>query len=159
MTGQQLVEKFDNEILIKIYGQTIIRFLWLFILGMGTARFFDELIPFCRKWWNVLLIVGGVVSITKFDYSAGYGIVKTTFVLLAAIGFAYKYPQLNLKKDISFGIFIYHMTVVNAMIALGLTHNMVFFLIATVLSCILGYLSTITIGAFSMRKRVKLVNN
>lgn len=150
--GNFTVGLFHNEILIKLYGQTIIRYLWLFLLGMGLACFYDKVIPFCTKWWPVLLFTGGIVSIGGFDLSAGYGIFKTLFVILAIIGFSYRYPELKLKNDISFGVFIYHMTIVNIMITFGWTGRFIHLLIAFTASCILGYISTITIGKYSTLK-------
>lgn len=151
--GKVVVGLMHNEILLKLYGQTVIRYLWLFLFGMGLACFFDKVIPFCKKWWPVFSCVGVVVSITGFDFSTGYGILKTLFVLLAIVGFSYQFPRLKLKYDISFGVFIYHMTVVNAMITFGWAGRFIHLLITSTISCILGYVSTITIGKYSAKKK------
>ncbi len=152
--GRDFVELTHNEILLKLYGQTVIRYLWLFLLGMGLACFFDKVIPFLKKWWPVFSFAGVVVTITGFDLSVGYAILKTLFILFAIIGFSYSFPQLKLKHDISFGVFIYHMTVVNAMITFGWTGSLIHLLIAITISCILAYVSTITIGKYSATKKL-----
>ncbi len=137
---------FGVEVFLKLYNQTVIRYLWMFLLGMMMACFFDKIIPFCKKWWPVFICAGIIITFTGFDFSAGYGVLKTLFVLVAIIGFAYCFPQFKLKKDISYGIFIYHMTVVNAMITFGLTGRIIWLMVAMVISCILGYISTIIAG-------------
>lgn len=153
--GNVVVGLLQNEILLKLYNQTIISYLWIFLLGNGIACFFDKIILFCKKWWPVLISIGVIIVITGFDYSANYGILKTLFVILAIIGFSYQFPRLKLKEDISFGVFIYHMTVVNIMITFGWTGKFIDLLIASTISCILGYISTITIGRYSAKKRIE----
>lgn len=144
---------FINEIFVKLYHQTILRYLWMFLLGMFAACFFDKIIPFCKKWWYVIFSIGVVISISGLDIFVDYGIFKTLLIFLSILGFSYKFPKLKLKNDISFGIFIYHMTVVNAMISLGLTGKFIYLVIASITSCILGYLSTILIGSYVLKKK------
>lgn len=151
--GNIVLELLQAEILLKLFNLTIIRYLWIFLLGMGVACFFDKLLPFSQKLWPAFACIGLIVSFTGFDFSAGYGILKTIFILLAIIGFSYQFPQLKLKNDISFGIFIYHMTVVNVMITFGLTGKFTDLLIAATISCFLGYISAITVGKYFTSKK------
>ena len=151
---EKVISSTGMEIVYKLYLQTVVRYLWMFLLGMAVANFKDEIVPLCEKWWLLLLVTGGIFSISGFDLSAGYGVFKTVFVLLGIIGISYRYPQLALKKDISYGIFIYHMTAVNAMITFGMTGKFIWFVVAAVISIILGYISTITIGDYCARKRI-----
>lgn len=153
--GEVAIGLFQKEMLLKLYQQTIIRYLWMFLLGMGIACFFDKVVPLCKKWWLVFIGAGAIVSISGFDFSVGYGVLKTIFILLAIVGFSYRFPNLKLKRDISFGIFIYHMTVVNIMIAFGLTGKFIYLMIATIITCVLGYISTITIGEYSAKRKVE----
>ena len=150
--GRVVIESMNNEILEKLYRQTVIRYLWLFLLGMGLACFCDKVILFCKKWWPVFICMGFIVSFNNFDISAGYDVLKTLFVILAIIGFSYRFPRLKLKYDISYGVYIYHMTVINIMITFGWMGKYIHLLIAAVISCILGYVSTITIGKYCAKK-------
>lgn len=152
--GRMFIGTLNRDILIKLYGQTILRYLWMFLLGMGAAHFFNRIVSFLKRYWLVFFALGVLVTLFGFDYMAGYGILKTIFMFVAVVGFAYSFPELKLKRDISFGIFIYHMTVVNAMLTFGLTGNYIDFLIVAVVSCLFGYISTITVGKFSNRKKV-----
>ncbi len=151
--GEAVAGWMQNEILVKLYGQTVIRYLWLFLFGMGLACFFDKVIPFCKKWWPIFGCACVYVFMKGFDFIAGYSVLRTLFLLLAIVGFSYQFPRLKGKHDISFGLFIYHMTVVNVMITFGWKGRLIHLLIAVAISCVLGYVSTITIGKYSAKKK------
>ena len=142
------------ELILNLYYQTVVKYLWLFLLGMWAACFFDKVIPFCRKWWPLFIFMAVLVRTNGFDFVVGYAVVNTTLVFLAIIGFSYQFPKLKPRRDISFGIFIYHMTVVNAMLTFELTGKLAYLLIASAVSLTLGYVSTITIGEYSAKKKV-----
>ena len=151
--GRVAVGLLRSEILSKLYSQTLFRYFWLFLMGMCAARFFDKLIPFCKKLWPVFISLAIIVSIADFDIVARYRVLRTLLVFLAILGFSYSFPRLKLKQDISYGIFLYHMTVANAMITFGFTGSFVAFLTAAVLSCVLAYISTITVGRFAFNRK------
>ena len=141
------------EILSKLYHQTIIRYLWLFLLGMGVADFYDKLIPYLKRLWPLLLALRIVTLFTGFDFSVAYEVLSSTLIFLSIIGFTYAFPRLKLKWDISYGIFIYHMTVVNAMIALGMTGKPLYLLAAVLISIVIALISTVTIGKYAATKK------
>ena len=76
-------------------------------------------------------------------------------LFLCLTGAAYVFPKLNVKTDISYGVYIYHMTVVNALIELGYTGNQWLLLLVTAITFILAWISTKTIGKLSMRMKGK----
>lgn len=81
--------------------------------------------------------------------------VGTILLFLCLTGSAYVFPKLNVKTDISYGLYIYHMTVVNALIVLGYTGNQCLLLIVTVTTFILAWVSTRTVGSLAMRMKSK----
>jgi len=70
---------------------------------------------------------------------------------------AYALNGIKIDHDISYGVYIYHMIVINAMIQIGLTHHNVYFFTALFISVILGFISYFTLGV-SVRNRKKLDN-
>lgn len=64
--------------------------------------------------------------------------------------------KLNIKTDISYGLYIYHMTVVNILIMLGMTGKIEYMLLAIVISAALALISTKTIGAWAGKKKSRL---
>lgn len=71
-----------------------------------------------------------------------FGLLSSYTLIIAVLGVAYRFPRISVKKDISYGIYIYHMTVINAMIELGYTGTPGYLLIAMAISCLLAFVST-----------------
>jgi hypothetical protein len=76
------------------------------------------------------------------------------FLVIGVIGFSYEYPKLNIKKDISYGIYLYHMTVVNVMITYGIIGKVADIGIVIAISCVLAWLS-VEIKMISQRFHLK----
>ncbi len=128
----------------KLYGQTLLPHLWLFMLGAFLAHYQHKAIPFLKRTWWLFFAASFVFSVTKLDIGVEqYGLFTYWLRVPALIGLAYNLPSLNIKFDISYGLFIYHMTVVNIMIELGLVGHQVYLVIALLISTILALLSTL----------------
>lgn len=57
--------------------------------------------------------------------------------------------KLYVQTDISYGIYIYHMTIINALITLGLSDNLWLFFIVLAVSCLFAWASTMTVGKWA----------
>lgn len=66
-----------------------------------------------------------------------------------------RFLSFNVKTDISYGVYIYHMTIVNALITCGYMRNQWLMLIVIVTTCILAWISTKTIGEYSRQRKYK----
>ena len=134
----------------KLYEQLVFRYFWLFFLGAFIARYSNEVLPFLKKYFLLLLLLSGIVWLCKFDINTGlYGVVRSSAFCLGALGLAYAWPWLNIKTDISYGVYIYHMIVVNAFIQLGLTGRKLYLLAVLAIVLTLSYISAKTIGRLS----------
>lgn len=69
------------------------------------------------------------------------------------MGFAYRFPKLAIKKDISYGLFLYHMIYTNIFIQMGWMDDWRYFFYVLILSCVSAYLSMITVGKWSAGKK------
>ena len=85
-----------------------------------------------------------------------YGIVRCGSLISGLIGFAYAFPKINLKIDISYPLYLYHMTVVNVMLQLGYSGKRIHLLIAIMISCLFAFISTETIGKLANRIKLRL---
>ena len=143
----------------KLYGVSLLPYLWMFILSSFVAEYRERILPFLKKYWWAFLILRLIrLCFLQIDILMGmYLFFDTVLLFCAIVGFAYALPQINIKTDISYGVYIYHMTVVNALIALGITGNRweLWFVIG--ITCFLAWLSTITVGRLSVKKRQTLV--
>ena len=143
----------NREIIEKLYGQTFIKYFWLFYIGMFIAEFKNMLLPLLQKYWGVFLIMAFFFFWTGLDLFSGYHLLWSFFLGAGLIGFAYRFPMLSIKPDISYGLFLYHMTVVNVFVNFGWIENWVYAIPVILISLTLAYLSTITIGRLSYSKK------
>lgn len=140
------IEKMFPEIVYKLYCVTLLPYVWMFLLGMFVAQFSSYLIPFFSKWWLTFFVVLFAFKVVGFDFYVGsYPLFCTLLSVLGCLGLAYAIPEINVKFDISYPIYIYHMIFVNVVIALGMPWylGMIFTIIMTLLFSIF---STVFIG-------------
>jgi len=141
-------------IIYKLGEQTIFPYLWMFLLGALIAEKKEVLLPHIRRYWFFFIAAAICVRWTHMDFSVvNYSVLSTILLFCGWLGFAYSFPQINICMDISYGIYIYHMTVANAAIELGLKNSPVWMLIAMGVSCIAAYLSTRAVGQCVRRKK------
>ena len=146
-----------KEMIGKLYDQTFIKYFWLFYIGMFIAEFKDRLLPILKKYWYVCLAISLLFFWTGFDLFSGYFLLWSTFLTAGLIGFAYRYPKLSISPDISYGVFLYHMTVVNLFVSLGWIGNWLYILPITIITCFLAFISTNTIGRLSELKKQSML--
>ena len=108
------------ELAYKLIKQTFIPYIWMFIVGALLCEFFWKIKSVLIQYWWLFLSVSVIATLVNQDFGI-YGTIKVLFLAPALIGFAYRFNKLNIKYDISYGIYIYHMIVINVMIVFGLT--------------------------------------
>lgn len=127
----------------KLYGQTLLPYLWLFLFGTFLSEYKEKTIPLLKKYWYIPFLCSFVFSATKFDIGFNsYGVFTYILRVSGLIGLSYNLPKLNAKLDVSYGLFIYHMIVVNIMLELGFVGKIHHLLIALFASVILAVGST-----------------
>lgn len=141
----------------KLLNQTLLPYLWMFIVASFVAEKKDLLLPIIKHYWWLLLIVVLVVKCFDVDIHASYNVLGTILLFLCLIGTSYVFPYFNIKTDISYGLYIYHMTIVNALIAMGYKTSPFLLVVVIVLTCILAWISTKTIGRFSKKMKNRLL--
>ena len=151
-----LVDAQVPEIFAKLYNQTLFPYLWMFLLPSFVAERKQIFLPLLKKYWWLFVATVLVVKYTGFDLKASYNVLQTTFLFFGLIGFAYIVPFLNVKTDISYGIYIYHMTFVNAFIALDFIAKTKYLLLVILMTFAISYVSTKTVGNLSQRMKRKV---
>lgn len=141
-----IIDRTGILILSKMYEQTVFRYLWIFIIGMLIARYLDGIMLWMMKTWWLWLSGAAFFKYTGYDISVHFGVGYTVCVIMAVIGFAYRFTKINLKRDISYAMYIYHMTVVNAFIVVGFTRKVVYMVVAIVITIFISFVSTVFIG-------------
>jgi peptidoglycan/LPS O-acetylase OafA/YrhL len=143
------------RILYNIYNLTIFRYFWLFAIGSFVAEKRDKIIPFLKKYWFVFVGLAMVffvfpqIDIKLRQYNAFFCILQ----LLGLLGFAYRYPKINITFDFSYGLYLYHMIIVNAMIELGFTGKIQYMIVAMLISVFVSFVSEKTIGRLPIKRK------
>lgn len=154
-----LLPKAAPTVIVKLFSQTVIPYLWLYVLGMSIARFKETLLPFIKRYWWAFLIISAAAHFSGIDVSAGYSVFANGLMAAGLIGFAYSFPRLELKHDLSYGMFIYHMTVINVLIIFGLTKKVWLIPIVIAISCALAFISANVIGKWSNKMKQRSISN
>lgn len=141
------------EIIGKLYDQTIIKYFYLFYIGMFVAKFNDRIMPVLMKYWYAFLIIAAVFFWSSYDIFLGYYLFWSLFLTIGLIGFAYRFPMLSVNPDISYGLFLYHMIVVNIFVNFGWIGSWIFVIPVVLIVSLFAYASTITFGRISVKKK------
>lgn len=123
----------------------------MFLIGGFVWEYFDALISILKKAWPISLIFAIAVNYFKIDIG-NYPLLKSIFLLCFSIGFGYSFPTLKLKYDFSYGLYIYHMIVINVMVFFGVPNSIQYILLAFVLSLLLSIASYFVNNAVQSRK-------
>lgn len=103
-----LIKDVFGEILGKIYGVTLIPFLWMFLSAAFVSEFRENLLPFIKRFSLIAILIAVSIYVLKFDLKAEYNVFFTLTLFVGLLGVSYSLYQLNIKRDISYGIYISH---------------------------------------------------
>jgi len=151
--GTPMLENFLPEIVFKLFQQTFFPYIWLFVLGAVICEYFDKTIVILKKFWWVCLIILLLVSIFGIEVGIGsYETIKSLMLGLFVIGFGYAI-KIPIKYDFSYGLYIYHMVVINLMIEIGSMGAPIDIVIAFTISMILAVISYFSIGYWGRKAK------
>ena len=146
----RLPEQWHNSLLLKFIKCSMIPHVWLFILGILAQRNFAYLRPwFDGKLFQWLVIhFLAIVTFKQFGLDSGYNAQLPILCLtLSGLAFAFAFTFRGASdkilggNDISYGVYIYHMVIVNGLLTLGMSGTNLSLLLAVVLTAVFAYLS------------------
>lgn len=132
----------NNELIIyKLVNCSIIPFMYMFMIGAYIYRFREKIFSYDRR----VIMVGSLLLIYLYFLGGGQisgvyislfnGIILATLVIL--LGYLFN-KRIRIKLDITYGVYLYHMVVVNAVIALGIKQDFFIMLVVVGISLMLG---------------------
>ena len=143
----------------KLFMQTLLPYSWLFFAGVFIQRYKERMLGHLIKFWWVYFTLYVInVSVGMDIYVMKYPMIRCLLLTLFMIGFAYRYPMIHVGKDVSYGVYIYHMIFVNIAIALGYTRSWMAFGIVIVVTWAVAYFSTILVGEYSRRIKERILS-
>lgn len=150
-------EALPGALLPKIYTVSLFPYLWMFVISAFIAEYKGFFLHILKAyWWSFIIFVLIRRFILHWDIYAPYPLFDTIALFCGLVGWAYSFPQININTDISYGIYIYHMIVVNAFIVLGFTGQRWTLLGTIIVTFFLSLTSTVYIGKFSVNRKKTL---
>ena len=153
-------EEFHNNIIFKIWGVSFLPWIYMFLVGTLFQRNYSTLSRLLSGKVLYLLpvyLIFAYISVNYFGWTMGNGINPVLFVLLASLlfSFAYSCPALsnNILKgnDISYGVYIYHIPVVNLLMYYGYVSNISYVFMAITITILLAIIFWLLIEKNSMK--------
>ncbi len=108
-------------IVYKLLTCSLIPYAYIFLAGIFCYQFFDEIISYLRKYCGCILCVYiiarfvalKIISLTCVNLGVNYDVFSATLLCFVSIGIAYQLGEIRFKHELSYGIFLWHMVVVN----------------------------------------------
>jgi peptidoglycan/LPS O-acetylase OafA/YrhL len=159
--------EYGENIFFKLFGVSFIPWIWMFLVGVLFQKNFGRLHKILAGkvlYILPLYLIISFYSTTYFGWSMGNGINPILYIALAILvfSFAYSFPMLSqtlLKRnDISYGVYIYHIPVVNILIYYGYTAKVSYVVLAIIFTILLAGLSWVVFEKTSMKLKKHPLN-
>ena len=133
-----------NLLYEKLIGVSILPYLFYFLFGMTLYRYKDNLLKYVEDKVIVYLglyVIMNMIQIDMFLYDILKQVVLSVFIF--SFVFSYKYVSYKIlgNNDFTYGVYIYHMLIINVMVEKGIMGGVQNLMIVLVLSLICGLLS------------------
>ena len=155
-------DEYSESLLVKLAHVSFLPWIYMFLLGILAQQNF--------LWVHGLVRGRGVqivcayaaaayITINFFGWSTGNKIHPALFPLLAVtvLAVAYTRPQLGNrilhKNDISYGVYIYHMPIINVMLYYGLSSKFYYAVIAVAFTVVVATCSWFIVERPAIRKK------
>ncbi len=152
----------------KLAGVVLLPYLMYFLLGIGLYKEWPRVSGYLENkglaWMGAYLAFAGIFSAWLGWYNVDYrpsalGLVGYVILAGAVMSLAYTKPlsatRLLGGNDISYGVYIYHMLIVNSFISLGLTERYWMLPMTYLVVCVVAFLSWKLIESPALRLKTR----
>ena len=130
------------EVLYKLLGQTILPYLILFVAGILVYEYRSKILPLLVRFWYIPLVLYYIVVIWNIDIKGTYiNPLSGILLLLTIFALGYRFNNVSIKRDYSYGMYLYHMVIVNILLQTGLLNGASASIVVLVGSLIIAVLS------------------
>lgn len=146
----QLHGQYSDKFLYKLWGVSFFPWFYMFLVGLFFQRNFKWIYRILHgKFFFILLIYISSAYFVRsyFGWAISNKINVLSYFLLATLVFSFSYSVPTLgkfilrKNDISYGVYIYHIPIINLFIYYGFVSNMSVQLLALALTTIAASIS------------------
>ncbi len=144
----------SHELLSKFLGNTVFYHLYFFLTGIAIYKNFGWLEKYLKDKVLIWLLIYAAYVLILHTWLNLYidprhvsilGIIANTLLSLLSLSFAFSYVNLSKsllhENDISYGIYIYHLPVVNIMLSYNLYGSISDLMVMATIVAILAYAS------------------
>jgi peptidoglycan/LPS O-acetylase OafA/YrhL len=133
----------------KLLHVSILPYIFLFIIGICFYKFFNKVKIYIENkfvvWCITFIVFNSVIYYFSIEANFFINILKWFIFSFFIFSFVFSFKNLSYKilygNDYTYGIYIYHMLVINILVHLNFVAEIKYFIIAIVLSIILGIFS------------------
>lgn len=147
ISGMFAKSVYAEMIVFKLFSISLFPYLYIFMIGAFMYRYLDTLLKIlkhaCVGGLAVAVILVGMKFVALCT-GAGYyvNIVFGFLLAMLTIVLAYAFRQrIRIPFDISYGIYLYHMVIVNVMVECGMSGKLRYFMFALFGSIACGFVS------------------
>jgi peptidoglycan/LPS O-acetylase OafA/YrhL len=137
----------EETILHKLAGVSIIPYLYSFLIGCMLYHKWDTFRGYIENrgliWMGIFFLVVFLCGKPSY-FPKGVEILSNVVLSILTISLAFTFPKCSriLKyNDISYGMYIYHMLVINVVVTLGYTGKLTHMITTVILTIVLSLLS------------------
>jgi len=145
-----LLEGVVPSIVFKLLNVTFIPYMYIFLIGMFCFAKRNRLIPFVvRHFWIILatyiawFFANSLVIQLKLGHYTN--IITGVLTCFLTISGGYKAGRHRIKNEISYGLYIYHMIIINAFVMFGLVKKTYYIAVVLLLTWVVALLSNILV--------------
>jgi peptidoglycan/LPS O-acetylase OafA/YrhL len=154
----------------KLLGVSLLPYFFNFLAGILFYSYFPRLYPLIRGkggWWLAgyaacMAVFSGRLQLFGEPFEANlYALAALVLLAFTVFSVAFSFPTLSEKLlrgvDVSYGVYIYHMLVVNTLVEVGWTGRVSYWILAILASLTLGYLSWTYVEKRFIRLKKKFI--
>jgi peptidoglycan/LPS O-acetylase OafA/YrhL len=155
-----------EALLIKLLGVSIVPYLYCFLTGSMMYLFWDKirkLIEGKALYWLLFYIIFNLIFDIKPSYTpVNLQLISNLLISIVTISLAYTLPKLSLflkGNDISYGMYIYHMLVINSLISFGYLGDVKYLFLTIIITIAISSLSWFLIEKKALQLKNKFLFN
>ena len=138
--GTEIIESFNNRALLLLWKRCILSQSNYFYIGSFLYIFKDNLLKKITRYCPIFLVaydtMWGINHFISLDLV--WQIIADCLLPILIVTLGYYLGQHRLKYDISYGIYLYHVMIINIFLELSVSMNFGVLLLIVLLSCACG---------------------
>lgn len=158
--------QYSEHLVHKLLGVSFLPWLYMFVAGVLAQRNFALLCSVLagKFAWALSAYVLAMSLGLYFGVAAGNAIGPVLFAFLVALIFSAAYTRPSLGRsllrgnDVSYGVYIYHMPIINILVFYGYDGRFLPFVIAMIATGILAFLSWVLVEKRALRAKKHPMN-